>query len=144
MNTFDTPAAAREAIMDFRASENFTSLPEELQVKLKQKMASPSPVDQIVGVMEMMYANRDVINDAGKDLVGGLAAYATVNAWHGLAEDNRGDLIVQAMRRDLGEKPPTGVKFPKADDDVSPKQEYVQQDPVIPTPPPTEVSADQS
>lgn len=143
MKTFDTPADAREAIMDFRASPSFAALTEDLQTKFKQKMASPSPVDQIMGVMELMYASRDQVDDVAKDLIGGLAAYATINAWHGLGENNRGNMIVQAMRRDLGERPPTGVKFQKPEDDASPKPEYIQQDIATPTPP-SEVPADQS
>lgn len=124
MRTFDSITDAREAIMDFRA-DHLKDLPEALQAKFKSQAASPSPVDQIVGTMELLYANKADLTDEAKDLVGGLAAFATTNAWHGLAEDNRGNLIVQAMRRDLGEKAPAGIKFQKAEDDSAPKEQYV-------------------
>jgi hypothetical protein len=124
MRTFDSIGEAREGIVDFRV-DHFDTLSDELKKRFKEISSSPSPVDQIVGVMELLYANRAEVTDPAKELIGGLAAYATVNAWHGLAEDNRGNLIVQAMRRDLGEKAPSGVKFQKPDEDPAPKEQYV-------------------
>jgi len=141
MRTFDTITDAREAIMDFRA-DHLKDLPEELQAKFKAQAASPSPVDQIVGVMELLYANKEGLSNEAKDLIGGLAAFATVNAWHGLAEDERGSKIVQAMSRDLGEKLIPGFKAPKPEADPAAKDQYILKDEEQMPLPQTQVAAE--
>lgn len=123
MQTFDNISDARNAIMDFRA-DHFADVPEDMRARFRELSASPSPVDQIVGVGEFLYANRERLTDASRALLGGLIAFATPNAWHGLIEDDRGNRIVQAMRRDLGEKAPAGSTFPKPADDPQVKDHY--------------------
>lgn len=116
MITFDNIADAREAIAVYRFG---ALLDEDVAIvdKVRDLSASPSPVDQIVRVGEYLYAKRDEIADAGKGVAGGLIAFATVNGWHGLLADNRGNRIVQALRRDLGEEPPAGIEWPDPVDD---------------------------
>lgn len=102
MQTFETISAAREAIMDFRA-DHFAELDERFKARFRELSASPSPVDQIVGLGEFIYANREDMDDAAKALGAGLIAFANVNAWHGLLDDSRGSRIVGNLRKDLGE-----------------------------------------
>lgn len=102
MLTFETIAAAREAIMDFRADQ-FGDVPERLRQRFKDLASSPSPVDQIVGIGEYVYANREDLPDSAKALGAGLIAFATVFAWHGMLDDDRGNRIVSNLRKDLGE-----------------------------------------
>lgn len=123
MQTFASITDARNGIADFRA-DHFGDLPEELRARFRELSGSPSPVDQIVGVGEFLYANRDRLPDAGRDLVGALISFATINAWHGLLDDDRGNLIAQAMRRDLGEKAPAGSKFADAASDPAARDGY--------------------
>lgn len=77
-----------------------------------------SPVDVICRMGEALYANRADLDNAGKALCAGLAAFASMNGWHGLG-DARGTGIVQAMRRDMGETSPTGT-WPDPKDDPAP------------------------
>lgn len=102
MLTFDTITDARNAIMDYRA-DHFGALPANLRTRFKELSASPSPVDQIVGVGEFIWANRAVVDNDAKALGGGLIAFATTNAWHGLLEDERGNRIVRNLRKEIGE-----------------------------------------
>lgn len=102
MQTFESLIDARNAIMDFRAAHG-SDLPEHLSGRFRDLSASPSPVDQIVGLAEFIYANRDQVTQPTLLLGAGLAAFATVNAWHGLVEDNRGDSILSNLRKDAGE-----------------------------------------
>lgn len=102
MKTFEDISAAREAIMDFRA-DHFSAVPDYLKPRFKELAASPSPVDQIVGVGEFVYANRDKLDNEAVALGAGLIAYATTNAWHGLLEDTRGNKLVANMRKQIGE-----------------------------------------
>lgn len=102
MQTFDTHAAAREAIMDFRA-DSFGELDTRFKARFKEIAASPAPVDTYVNLAEFIYANRADMPDTAKALAAGLMAFATANAWHGLLEDSRGDRIVANLRKDLGE-----------------------------------------
>lgn len=119
MMTFDNITAARNGIMDYRAGA-LSGEPEGVITKVRDLSASPSPVDQIVRIGEYLYANRAEISNDGKDLCGGLIAFATVNGWYGLLESDRGNKIVQAIRRDLGEDPPAGMEWPVAGDDPEP------------------------
>lgn len=110
--TFETIATAREAIMTYR----FGALLAEdgaIITKVQALSASPSPVDQIVRTGEYLYSQRALIADDSLDIAGGLIAFATMNGWHNLLADNRGNRIVQALRRDLGEDPPIGMEWPE-------------------------------
>jgi hypothetical protein len=102
MLTFATIGDARNAIMDFRA-DHFSALPETLRPRFRELTASPSPVDQIVNVGEFLWANRATVDNDAKALAGGLIAFATINAWHGLLEGDRGNRIVRNLRKEIGE-----------------------------------------
>jgi hypothetical protein len=102
MITFETITDARNAIMDFRA-DFFSAVPDYLKARFRELTASPSPVDQIVGVGEFVYANREALSNEARDLGAGLIGYATTNAWHGLLEDDRGNKIVANLRKLTGE-----------------------------------------
>jgi hypothetical protein len=114
--TFDNITAARDFIMDYRASKLLDE-PEAVIAKVRTLSASPSPVDQIVRIGEYLYAHRSEVADPSKDIAGGLIAFATINGWHGLLADDRGNRIVQALRRDLGETPPPGLDWPDPETD---------------------------
>jgi len=131
LQTFNSITDARNAIMDFPISD----LPEKLRPKFRELRGSPSPVDQIVRLGEFLYANRVGLTDEAWSLAGGLISFGAINAWHMLNEDSRGDRIVQAIRRDMGETPPAGTSFPPADQDPAPLPEYA---PVVP---PADVTA---
>ena len=102
MLTFETMTDARTAIMDYRA-DHFANLPENLRSRFKELSASPSPVDQIVGVGEFIWANRATVDKDAKALAGGLIAFATTTAWYGLLDDDRGNRIVRNLRKEIGE-----------------------------------------
>jgi len=63
-------------------------------------------------MLEALYPIRDQLNDAGKTMIGQIAAF--LNSWQllGMAEDARGQRILYAMQRDLGEEAPAGVVWP--------------------------------
>jgi len=102
MQTFDTIGEAREGIMEFRA-EHFGGVPEIARKQFKELAASPSPVDQIVRLGEFVWANRDILDAEAWSLGAGLISFATINAWHGLLENDRGNAIVANLRKMLGE-----------------------------------------
>lgn len=104
-------------------------LPEDTFEKLEALADSPSPVDVIVGTAELLYARPTEIDDAGRVLVAQLASFAGINGWHGLATDNRGGRIAQAMAREIGIEPPAGTEWPAADTDPAPKREMLRTDP---------------
>jgi len=131
MLTFDNITAARDALFGFRYT-GMTGLPADVIEMVSKLCASPSPVDQIVRTSEFLYARRADINDAGRSLAAGLIAFATVNAWHGLLEGDRGNGMVQSLRRELGDTPPSGHEWPLAANDPAPLAEFV----AAPTPPP--------
>ena len=111
-----------------KASQTFLimhggSLPEHLRDQLLSALGAPSPVDRIVKAGEALYANAAGLNDEGKVLCAQLISFAALNGWHGLADENRGGRIVMAMRRELGEKAPSG-KWPVAADDPEALAQY--------------------
>jgi hypothetical protein len=116
MQTFDNITEAREGIINYIVGA-LTTESADITAKIRQLNTSPSPVDQIVSIAEYLYAKRAEISIEGKSLAAGLAAFATTNGWHNLLADNRGNKIVQALRRDLGETAPAGVQWPNSVDD---------------------------
>lgn len=116
------------------------SLPEALRNTLLEAISAPSPVDRIVKTGEVLYAARDTLNDDGKALCAQLISFAALQGWHGLGDDNRGGRIVQALRRDLGEKAPSG-KWPAADTDPEPDSRYIATGEAAADAPPADLSA---
>lgn len=123
MQTFEDIGTARNAIMDFRA-DHTADLPEDLRPTFRDLSASPSPVDQIVRIGELIYARRADMPNEAKELAVGLIAFASTNAWYGLLDDNRGGRIVGALRRGLGHAPLPGMSWPEEDTDPSGLPEF--------------------
>jgi hypothetical protein len=94
------------------------------QGALLQASASPSPVDKIVGVGEVIYAMGATATDDARTLAAGLVEFASRYSWHGLATDGRGAGMVAALRRDLGEDAPLSG-WPAADTDPAPRADLV-------------------
>ena len=134
MLTFDSITTARDALFSFRYT-GMTDLPADVIAQVGTLSSSPSPVDQIVRTGEFLYARKADLNDAGRSLAAGLISFATVNAWHGLLEGNRGDGIVQALRRDLKETAPSGTSWPLEANDPAPLAEFAAQPVAVPATP---------
>lgn len=119
----DIPAARRALRVYLVHAEG--QLSEDTFTRLEKLADSPSPVDQIARSAELLYARRAELNDAGRTVAAQLASFAAVNAWHGMADANRGGLIAQAMRRDLGIRREAGQPaYQKPDDDPEARPEY--------------------
>jgi hypothetical protein len=125
MLAFETITDARNAIMDFRANHG-AELPDDMVEEFRNLSASPSPVDQVVKLGEMLYARREDCCPEASELAAALTSYATVNGWHGLAEDGRGEKMVQAIRRDLKQEPPLDYKWPDVESDPPPLERFVK------------------
>jgi hypothetical protein len=131
---------ARNGIMDFR-EDHGADIPTHIRPRFRELSASPSPVDQIVGVGELIFANMDQLPNSALDLGAGLIAFATINAWHGLLEDDRGNAIVANLRKKMGEiknapaapdpKPGYRIEEPSDDQPAQP----------VPTPPNPDTAA---
>jgi hypothetical protein len=102
MQTFEDITAARTGIADFYRDHSAALAP-HISDRASVLMVSPSPVDQIVGLGEFIYANRDQMDNEAKGLAASLIAYATTNMWHGLGDDARGEKIVRVLRYEMGE-----------------------------------------
>jgi hypothetical protein len=126
--TFDSPLAARSAIINF-AMDHADTLDEAAREQFLEIVSQPSPVDQIVMITELLYANAASLSDDGRDLVGSLAGYASLNFWHGMDQDGRGNRIALAMRRDNGETAPEGSTFPDPETDPAPLPGYAPEAP---------------
>lgn len=124
--------SARAAIMAFLMT---AALDGETGSKVVDLANQPSPVDAIVKTAEYLYSKHADLDDAGRDLVGSLAAFASANFWHGMADDNRGNRISLAMRRENGETPAEGSSFPDPTSDPTPLAEYTGATETPPAPP---------
>lgn len=128
MPVLDSIQAALAAVSNFLIAEG-AALPDALRVALVESSGRPSPVDRIVEVGETLYSNASLLSDEGKMLCAALISFATLNGWHGLAEDNRGGRIAMAMRRETGEEPPAGLTWPEPESDPTPKGAPVTEEP---------------
>ena len=125
MQAFDNIGDARLAIMDFAANHQ-NELPDDIKAEFRALSSSPSPVDQIVKTGELLYARRNDCCPEASELAAGLIAFATVNGWHGLTDENRGSNIVQALRRDLNQQPIPGFSWPEPENDPAPLQQFAK------------------
>lgn len=123
MQTISTIDQALDVMGDY-LDDHGASLEPALRDRLKQASREVSRVVGVVSFMEVLYAHRDEVGDAGKLVCAQLAQFATVNAWHGLAADNRGAGIVYAMRRDLGHTNPANEAWPDPADDPEPDSQH--------------------
>lgn len=127
MRSFEDAQQARGAIADYPISQ----VPEYLRARYRTLRDAASPVDQIAGLGEFIYANRDAFDDEGLELATGLIGFATFpNQWHGLSQDGRGNKILLALRRDLSEEAPPGVSYPDPKDDPAPLERHIVEKPV--------------
>lgn len=109
MNTFDSIGAALVAL---RAATTDNA---ELAEALAAASAQMSPVAALVDGAEAIYAHRDGLAPELLGLGAGLAAFCNENGWHQV-RDERGIGMVRALRRDAGDKSPSGA-WPKTADD---------------------------
>jgi len=127
MRSFADAQQARGAIADYPIA----NVPAFLRDRYRALRDTPSPVDQIAGLGEFIYANRAEFDDEALELAAGLIGFATFpNMWHGLSQDGRGDKIILALRRDLSEEAPPGVTYPDPKDDPAPQERHVIEKPV--------------
>jgi len=106
------------------------ALPDFTRDRVIEAASSPSPVDAIVQSAEALYAIAADLDNAGRETVAVLIAFAAQNGWHGLPIDNRGGRMMMAMRRMNGEEAPAGLPWPDAESDPAPKPEFVAPAPV--------------
>lgn len=123
MQFFGDISEARLAIAAYLV-DHASALDAELRDKVQDLAASASPVDQIANLAELLYARGDEVGLTGRQLAGGLAAFAGDNGWHEL-RDGRGRNIALAIMRDTGEEAPLGVTYPSPGDDPSPAARYL-------------------
>lgn len=91
-----------------------------------------SPVDKLVGIAEALYAARADLDAGALTIAGQVIEFCTRNGWHGLANDARGERMVAAIRRDLGEPHPSGGEWPAAGSDPEPHGTAAGGTPFIP------------
>ena len=92
---------------------NASSLPDPTIEHLLASANHPSPVDRIVNSVEALYAVKDDLDKAGRDITGQMAQFVALNGFHGMQE--RGQQINQAMNRIGGYNAPLGSEWPEAD-----------------------------
>jgi hypothetical protein len=78
------------------------STPPELAEKLQTIPGVDA--DRITAAREIMYAHFDVLDEAGKTVLGQLADYAVYSGWSSENTEGRCDKSRDAVRRDLGEE----------------------------------------
>lgn len=134
MTPFTDLQQATTGIVAFMMTHG-SGLPEATRDAVLTAAGQPSPVDQLMGTLEALYAAKADIPDEGKELVAKIAEIVTPLGWHGIQEDNRGSRIQMAMLRDLGEDAPEGMSWPDPEDDPAPSPRYAPAEPGDPAPP---------
>lgn len=119
------PVAARALLTGLAATAGFPALPLATRAALLEAASAVSVVDAVCRSVELMFARRAELDGFLLQAAAGLAAFATLNAWHGLAEGGRGAGIMAALRRDAGEPHPTGGAWPDPSRDPAPLAEFV-------------------
>lgn len=121
MQYFDNITEAAEAVNEwFWTGKN--GMADDL-VEIVQPLVGPtkSAVDLVVKTSEAIYARRATLDGPALQLAAGLASFAGVWGFHGMAEDNRGQRMALALRRDSGENAPVGSEWPNSSEDPEPK-----------------------
>ena len=117
--------SARAALTGLAATDDFAVLPLDLRAALLAVASEVSVVDAVCKSAELIYARRA---EAGPLLLGlgaGLAAFAAMNGWHGLAIAGRGAGMMSALRREAGEAHPTLGTWPDPSEDPAPLAQYL-------------------
>jgi hypothetical protein len=117
MRNYEGLAAAADAIREFYYT-NKAELPEFVRDKIAGNIGQGnSPVELAVNFTETIFANRDVVPSEAMEIAAGVAMICHE---HGFHQDlnGRAYAIVQALRRDSGERAPNGSGgWPKKEDD---------------------------
>lgn len=79
-----------------------------------------SPVDFIVRVAEALYAVSDQLDAQGREVAAQAAYLASINGWHGMTD--RGNLIVNSLRKQNGEEVAEFEQPKPLDDMVAPQE----------------------
>lgn len=119
------PMAARALLSGLAATASFAALPLDTRARLLEAASAVSIVDAVCATTELMYARKGELDAWLLGAGAGLAAFATLNAWYGLAQDARGAGIMAAMRRDAGEAHPTAGTWPDPSEDPAPLAQYL-------------------
>lgn len=114
--TLGDALSAVDQFLILHASE----LPEASKTALLAAGTKVSPVDKLVEVGEVLYGARKDLNDDSLIIAGQVIEFCTRNGWHGLTNDARGERMVAAIRRQLGEPHPTGGEWPAPETDPAP------------------------
>jgi len=129
----ETLPSISDAIALLRTYErdHVTELPTKAGEGLSAAVVMISSVDAMVNGGEALYAahKQGLLPQDGMIVCGQEISYCTDNGWHGLA-NGRGQGIVAALRRDIGEAP-TGPAWPLPENDPIPLEQYME-----PPPPP--------
>lgn len=110
------------------------SCPAEMQDGLLAIILEPVDAETMTKAGPFLYAHYDLLDAAGKTLCGQFFKFADDSHWTTYNEQNRSADVVQAVRRDLGEK----GKFPDPKDDPQPnvalREDGVNWHPAAPEP----------
>lgn len=142
MRTFEGIAdAANQLNAYFYANRG--SIPGELADRIEPLLGpTRSPVDAVVKVSELVFANKEVpgIPDELKELAASSALLAEAHGFHAMDEGSRGTKIAGAILRESGIRAKPGHPWPKAENDPEVKDEYrlTQPEPAAPAEPPAE------
>ena len=134
IQSFEEAFGNLQRFMTFHAA----SLPEHTLEHLFTSSNHPSPVDRMVNTVEALYAAKSDLGKEGRDVLGQMAQFVSVNGFHGMAD--RGRQINYAMNRMGGYTAPPGIEWQDASEDPEPLERFVEKtEPApAPTPPPTD------
>lgn len=121
--TFGEALAAADRLLIMHSAD----LSQSTKDALISAATKVSPVDKLVEVGEVLYAARADLSDDSLVIAGQVIEFCTRNGWHGLTNDARGERMVAAIRRQLGEPHPTGGEWPDPETDPAPKGARAQQ-----------------
>lgn len=124
--TFDGIADAANQLNQYFFA-NQAAIPKEVAGKIAPLLGpTRSPVDAVVNVSEIVYANREESGMPKEllELAAGAAILAEAHGFHGMDEGSRGTKISLVMRRESGEKAATDHPWPKKADDPEVKEAH--------------------
>lgn len=140
MKQFETLGDASEAIAEWYYG-NKAAMPETVATRVKALMGSASKVELVYETAQLVYAHRDQMMSEDLALGAGLLQLAHHYGFDGLGADDIGLRMSDVLRREAGEKCPSGSWPSKATDPESKERFALPSDAEIAPQPP--VSADQ-
>ena len=96
----------------------FTGAPAELAERLQTLPGSEC--DRLCTAADLLYAHRDLLDEAGLTIMAQLFAYAKLQNWSAFDREDRCQRIVDGVKRDLG-KP---GEWPDPEDDPKPDTRF--------------------